>query len=84
MKKKSPIDKEQTFKDGDMILKNNKKIANRFNKFFVEVGQNLAQTMNGDTPPFSSYSNESFPNSLFLTPISCKEILDIVLSLKKW
>ena len=65
-------------KDGHIITgKHN--ISNEFNDYFVNIGSNLAQKI--DNVPNSDYSlfmSEKVKNSMYISPISELEILDIV------
>ena len=60
-------------------------MANEFNDFFVNIGPSLTQNIHD--PQFCSKNNNvqyltRNPKSAFFTPISAKEIIDIVCNLK--
>lgn len=69
------------FMDGDSKISNKADIANNFNKFFAEVGPNLARKINSQRP-FSDFLSTPFDKSIFLNPVSEMEILEITNTFK--
>ena len=68
------------FSNNDTILKENKPIADRFNEYFVNVGKNLANSI--DSPKKKSWDDNSTLNiiseSMFIQKTDETEIIDIV------
>ena len=66
------------FINGKSVIKDKKSIANGFNDFFVNIGQNLAKTIpqekNVDIYDYLLKRNES---SMFINPVDEKEVLSI-------
>ena len=58
------------------------KIANSFNNYFTNIGPTLASTINEGEDKFSKYLSDSFHNSLFFSPTSYHEVVNIVKELK--
>lgn len=77
LKPKTKID-SITLENGT-IINDKKEIANSFNKYFTEVGENLARNI-----PDINYSDstQSLENSIYLEPTNEKEILTIIENLK--
>ena len=53
-------------------------IANHFNNFFVNIGPTLAKKIEQTDTNFKTYLPQPSVNSLFLSPVSIDEIIDIV------
>ena len=63
----------------NQVVKNKQTIANAFNKFYINLGKNLAENIpNGNNDPLSYLSELNCLNSLFLYPTDEDEILSIV------
>ena len=58
------------------------KITETFNKFFSEIGGNLAKNFPDDFSEFKNYLGESTPHSMFLSGTFESEITKIIKSLK--
>ena len=54
-------------------------IANTFNDFFVEIGPKLANLAPQSNTDFRTYLSDPNPKSLFLSPVSQREIYNIVM-----
>ena len=68
---------------GDKTLTNNKEIADCFNKFYSNIGPQLANSIK--SPPNQSYSqylNEQIKSRLNFTPVTTEEVLKIIGNLK--
>ena len=65
------------FTDGTSQITDPDQIAERFNKFFSDVGPTLAAKINTNTN-FSDFLSAPFEKSIFFNPTSGKEILDII------
>ena len=75
----------QEFVDDGSVVKNSMNITNRFNKFFVDIGQNLAKNI---VPPSEHVTVENFlgnrnNQSIFLSSVQESEIIEIVKNWKK-
>ena len=66
--------------DGN-VIDNPAKIANNFNDYFVNIGPNLAHNIPSNSSPIGDYLNYSNHTSLFFTPVTEFEVIDIVNSL---
>ena len=61
--------------EGENVLTDSKSIANAFNNFFANIGNNLATSMPSvEATPMDSMSNQQL-NSIFLNPITSEEII---------
>ena len=59
------------------------KVANEFNKFFVNIGPNLAERINtSSTQNFKDYLNATINNSFQFNNISLQDIIKIIDNLK--
>ena len=67
----------------DKTITDKDKIANAFNDFFVNIGYNLSvqQTITSDIK-FDSFLNDTVIPSIFLQPITSREIIEIVSKMK--
>ena len=57
-------------------------MAEIFNTYFSQIGNNLAENIPPSTRPFQDYLGIPNPNSIFFTPTHPGEILDIINNLK--
>ena len=62
-------------------IKNDKAIAEELNKFFSNVGKNLASTIPKPNLPHNYYLDKPQASSFFLSPVSLTEIENIIMSL---
>ncbi len=78
------IDYPEYFIDKDNVTYNKNDVADNFNKFFVNVGSNLAEKISdpGAVEKNMDILIERNPNSMFLKAVDEKEILDIVRNCK--
>jgi hypothetical protein len=61
--------------EGENVLTDSKSIANAFNNFFANIGNNLATSIPSvEATPMDSMSNQQL-NSIFLNPITSEEII---------
>ena len=67
----------ECIKDG-VTITGNKTIAECFNTFFVNVGPTLARDIPTCDEQFASFLGDRIDNSIFLSPVTDEEILDIV------
>ena len=74
---------QEKFKMSDNTITSDKTvIAENFNDFFVNIGNNLAKRIpNVSTPP-GRYMGDMISQSLFLDPVTPQEIAEIIKSLK--
>ena len=70
------------FKNNGSTISGNKKIAEYFNQFFVNIGPSLARTIPKCNIHFVSYLGDRVEESLFLNPVSEEQILAIVCKCK--
>ena len=63
-------------------IKNDKAIADELNKFFSNIGKNLASTIPKPNLPYNYYLDKPQASSFFLSPVSLTEIENIIMSLK--
>ena len=70
------------FKNNGSTISGNKKIAEYFNQFFVNIGPSLARTIPKCNTSFVSYLGDRVEESLFLNPVSEEQILAIVCKCK--
>ena len=70
------------FKIGNVLESKKEVIANTFNKYFTNVGQDLAKEIpNGVKDPIS-YIPEINSHSMLVTPVDCDEVTRIIKTLK--
>ena len=69
-------------KNRDDITENTEEIANLFNDYFVNIGENLSSRLPPSQHNFKKYMTGSVPNSCFCDEISSNEIKRIISSLK--
>ena len=62
-------------------IKNDKAIADELNKFFSNIGKNLASTIPKPNLPYNYYLDKPQASSFFLSPVSLTEIENIIMSL---
>ena len=70
------------FKSNNSVTSDGKDIADGFNEYFISVGKKLNDNLNPNNNSFISYLRKPNSKTMFLTPITEKEIIDIVLSFK--
>ena len=68
----------QSINDKKVKIENLSEMSNEFNKFFVNVGKNVANSIvfKGTEPQINSYLPDKSVHSLFLNPITTKEVSD--------
>ena len=59
------------------ILTSPKEIANSFNAYFSNIGNELAKKITPNNLDFRTYLKGSVPNSMFLSPVTSEEIISI-------
>ena len=57
-------------------------VSNKFNEYFVNVGETIAAQIPMSGPSFHSYLSEANKESIFLTPTDQQEIHSIILNIK--
>ena len=70
------------FKINNNIVTDEKIIANNFNKYFVNLGPSLAKNIPLYQTNPTSYIKQSSPDSMFITPVTNEELVNIVMALK--
>ena len=80
--KKIKHNKIASIKVNGKVYTNPKLITETFNKFFSEVGGNLAKNFSDDLTEFKGYLSDSATHSMFLFNTSVPEIIKIIKSLK--
>ena len=80
--KKKSLVKPSSLKINDQATSDRKIIANGFNNFFVNVGNNLARNIPNSLVDPTSYIKESNLHSIFIHPVDSNEVYRIILSLK--
>jgi hypothetical protein len=71
----------QEFLEADKSISDPAEIANAFNKFFVNIGGDLAKKLPSTTQKFNDYLQTSVTDSLFLYPTNALEVTNIVTNL---
>ena len=82
-KKSSACDFPDAFVDENKVVTDPYEIANGFNHFFINVGPSLAANIPLCEGNICDYLGEKQANSMYLTPISDSEVLNVVKSLSK-
>ena len=62
------------FNRNGTIVSNQKEIANNLNEYFVNVGPRLARKISEQSTNYKAYLTNSDNNSIFLDPITEKEV----------
>ena len=62
------------FKEGVDIITDENEIANRFNKYFTNVGPSLSKKIPKTPNSFNKYLNNNYVESIFLDPITTTEV----------
>ena len=78
--RKSKLPPHLTF-DGESTT-DNKKIANGFNTYFSDVAEQLAQNSTPSARSFREFLPEPLHHSMYLSPTSAGEVLEIIKNLK--
>ena len=81
-RKPKPQPKPGVFYKNNEYVKGNKAIANAFNDFFANIGPNLAKTIPNSEKHYSKFLQDNLEKSIFLSPTSCHEIVEIANTLK--
>lgn len=81
--KKKSMNKPSNFKINGKVTSDRKIVANGFNNFFVNIGNNLAKEIPSSLVDPTSYIKESNSYSIFLQPVDCNEVHRIISSLKR-
>ena len=79
-KKRSNI--SDKFAINNVISEDKKVISESFNKFYVNIGSNLAKMIPPDNRSPTSYILDNNPYSIFLNPVSSVEVQNIIYNLK--
>ena len=66
----------------DLLTTDKPEIANKFNKYFVNVGPTLANNIPPVPGDVTSYIKGCYPNSMFLNSTDANEVCKIINSLK--
>ena len=81
-KKKATVSEDVEFKDDSGMIYSQEEIAEKFNQYFVDIGKKLSLSFANTDLSVHSYLKGSYIRSLFLKPVTEKEIIDVVLSFK--
>ncbi len=76
-KKKANVIQTSAFKADNLEIPDPEEIANRFCNYFTNIGPNLARKIQLSTVSHMDFLNDSFINSIFLSPIDEGEIIEI-------
>ena len=79
-KKRSNI--SDKFAINNVISEDKKVISESFNKFYVNIGSNLAKMIPPDNRSPTSYILDNNPYSILLNPVSSVEVQNIIYNLK--
>ena len=79
--KKSTI-KCSKFTHNGRDVTDDRDIANYFNQYFANIGPNLAKTIPNSSSTYETFLNHPCDNSIFLQPVTEKEISAIIKALK--
>ena len=80
-KKKYSICPEK-IKINNKLISDKMMMSQQFNKYFVNIGKNLAESINPSNASPSDYLKHSNPNSIFLKLVTQKEVNDIIKTIK--
>ena len=78
---KKSITKCSKFIHNGRYITNDNEIANHFNKYFANIGPNLAKDIPNSSSTYQEFPNHPSDNSIFLQPVTENEILDIIKAL---
>ena len=83
-KRKSNVNEKPEFKDDNGTIIDEEEIAQKFNEYFVNrpIGKHISANTKNCNVSFSSFLRGSHMNSLFLKPITEKEIIESCCLLK--
>ena len=70
------------FNTNGQILTSPTEIANSFNAYFSNIGNELAKKITPNNLDFRTYLKGSVPNSMFLSPVTSAEIISISKTIK--
>ena len=70
------------FRDGEKEVTNPKDIADRFNKFFTNIGPTLAKSISKSSSLPLKYLNEKIKESVLFSPVLENEVKNILMLLK--
>ena len=71
-----------SFLFNDEIITDEKEISNKFNDFFINVGPNLANSINHSSHSHKHYLKKTYTHSFFLKSISNNEVRKVISQLK--
>lgn len=75
-----PVKKDlETFVEDGIEIINKNDIANKFNQYFVNIGERLAGLIPNSSVHFSTFLKKDYTNSLCLFPTDASEIINIVM-----
>ena len=83
------INRKKNKKKSDMFVINGSKvddtaqIANSFNEFYLNIADNISQSLPPANRHYSSFMPNANPNTIFLTPVTNNEIKTIILNFNK-
>ena len=78
---KKSMTKCSKFTHNNRYITNDDEIANHFNKFFVNIGPNLAKNILSSSSTFQEFLNHPCDDSIFLQPVAEYETLQIMKAL---
>lgn len=81
--KKQELKKTTDFNINGRIVKDNKVIANAFNNFYLNIGNNVCESLPVINKSYTEYMSNANPNTMFVTPTSQEEVKNVILNLKK-
>ena len=64
-------------KDGNNHITDRKQMAQKFNEFYVNIGNMVEEKIPKAKSKFSDFLKNSVPNSIFLSPVDDKEVSDM-------
>ena len=64
-------------RDGINFITDQKSMAEKFNEFYVNIGNMVEEKIPKTNSKFSDFLKNSVPNSIFLTPLDYNEISDM-------
>ena len=70
------------FRDGNNIIKDKGEIADNFNKYFANIGNEISNTVSHALTNCSDYFNPRNPHSIYLDPVTPSDIITATRNIK--
>ncbi len=70
------------FTHNNKLIKNTKEIAQQFNNFFANIGQNLSENVPQSPIPYTNYLRNRNVRSIVLDPVTFHDVIDVTMKFK--